>query len=665
MRLRKKEDSVGKHELAEERCSMGKHEFVWEEEPGGKLLFLGSKDDSARMNWIQGSKEWGTVRCPDGVEASVQRELLENGRLRETYRFTNVTSFPVFLNRTDLGIYATFNDNYEAAEECLERRCHTHLFCGLGASYVQAFRMGGRPPHLGLQLVKGSIGGYSVERDEGKRSEDRGDIILHPVIPVLEPGESAEEAWDLFWFEDAEDFECKLLEEPDSLYVRAGNCTFFPGEEMGFEVYMGHAARNASLPVIECNGEKAEYQVLEGRHGTAIRVSCGGQEEGEYRFRIRAGERETCVLLYRCRGLDEMLHRRCSFIAEKQQYCAAGSHLDGAYLIYDREEDKPYYSHRDDHNGGRERIGMGALLALWLQGHEDGKIHESLMRYREYVYRELFDRDTGVVYNDICRNNDWNRLYNYPWMAVFQLELYGLTGEREYLLDAFHVMEEYYRLGGNGFYGIGIPMTELLGRMEKEGMAQESQLLKEHFLGHADVIRQNGLHYPASEVAYEQSIVAPAVSILLQAEQLTGEGVYLREAERQMEVLELFGGRQPDYRQFANAIRHWDGYWFGKRRMYGDTFPHYWSVLSGVAYAQMYAVTGDAGYGRKASASFRGCLNLFMGDGSASCARVAPWQVNGKAADYYDPWANDQDWALYYALKYRELLEGSFDSRER
>ncbi len=79
MRLRKKEDSVGKHELAEERCSMGKHEFVWEEEPGGKLLFLGSKDDSARMNWVQGSKEWGTVRCPDGVEASVQRELLENG----------------------------------------------------------------------------------------------------------------------------------------------------------------------------------------------------------------------------------------------------------------------------------------------------------------------------------------------------------------------------------------------------------------------------------------------------------------------------------------------------------------------------------------------------------------------------------------------------------
>ena len=163
---------------------------------------------------------------------------------------------------------------------------------------------------------------------------------------------------------------------------------------------------------------------------------------------------------------------------------------------------------------------------------------------------------------------------------------------------------------------------------------------------------------PYPHVSYEQSIVATAVSILLQAEKIEGKGIYLKEAKRQMKVLELFGGRQPDYHLYGNAVRHWDGYWFGKRRMYGDTFPHYWSVLSGVAYAQMYEVTGEENYRRKASSSFRGCLNLFGRDGSASCAMVFPKSVNGREAGYYDPWANDQDWALYYALKYREITEG-------
>ena len=296
-------------------------------------------------------------------------------------------------------------------------------------------------------------------------------------------------------------------------------------------------------------------------------------------------------------------------------------------------------------------------MALYLQEHEDEAVYESLLKYREYVYRELYDTDSGVVYNDICRNNDWNRLYNYPWMAVLQIELYKLTGEQNYLLDAFRVMQEYYRQGGHEFYAIGIPMTELLARLEKEGLVQERELLRNQFLEHANVILRNGIHYPASEVAYEQSIVAPAVSILLQAEQITNNGIYLEEARRQIAIMDLFHGKQPDYHQFANAIRHWDGYWFGKKRTYGDTYPHYWSVLSGVAYAQMYEATGDVFFGQKAAASFRGCLNLFMKDGFASCAMVFPKQVNGKSAGFYDPWANDQDWALYYALKYKEIVE--------
>ncbi|MCI7380858.1 MAG: hypothetical protein SPI21_03530 [Hungatella hathewayi] len=100
---------------------------------------------------------------------------------------------------------------------------------------------------------------------------------------------------------------------------------------------------------------------------------------------------------------------------------------------------------------------------------------------------------------------------------------------------------------------------------------------------------------------------------------------------------------------------HWDGYWFGKKRLLGDTYPHYWSVLTGLAFAQYGEVTGDNTFEEAARASFRGCLNLFTKEGRASCAMVYPQTVNGTEGRFYDPWANDQDWALYYALKYEHI----------
>ena len=102
------------------------------------------------------------------------------------------------------------------------------------------------------------------------------------------------------------------------------------------------------------------------------------------------------------------------------------------------------------------------------------------------------------------------------------------------------------------------------------------------------------------------------------------------------------------------AIRHWDGYWFGKRKLLGDTFPHYWSSLSGWAYRAAGQIPQLEAYGRRAEATLRGVLSLFGEDGSASCAMVYPMSVNGQSAHFYDPWANDQDWGLYYAVKYQE-----------
>ena len=181
-------------------------------------------------------------------------------------------------------------------------------------------------------------------------------------------------------------------------------------------------------------------------------------------------------------------------------------------------------------------------------------------------------------------------------------------------------------------------------------MSRQADEFVSLFCRHADFIAETGLDYPAHEVNYEQSIVAPAADILLQAHILTGERRYLDAAKEQIQVLELFNGIQPDHHLYETAIRHWDGYWFGKYRMFGDTFPHYWSALTGNDFYTFAEIEDSELYRKKAEASRRAVLSLFHEDGSASCAFLYPASVNGRRSGYSDPYANDQDWGLYFML---------------
>lgn len=632
------------------------HTFIWKENDQGELLTLIHREDPYQMNWVKGKKNWGTMVTPEGIQTDVKRELTAEGRIREIYTFRNTTQFPIFPRENEYGIYTTFNDDYLETGECMTRRCHTHIFCGKNVSYVMALRMGGCEPHLGLVLTEGSISGYSVEREPDKASNDRGDFILHPDIGVLEPSEEAVIVWELFWHKGENDFYRILYSYPMVPVANLDECTYFLQENMTIKIDMAGILPESEWKIL-VNGEKCPFEFSEKENGIHIEVNRKAEREGEYRFQIFYGERETEILCYACPNLDVMTERRVSFIVKKQQYLNTESHLYGAYLIYDRETESMYYSHRDDHNGGRERLAMGILTACWLQKHPDPEKEGSLQKYVEYVYRELYDRTTGTVYNDICHNNDWNRLYNYPWMAVFQIELYKLYHREDYLKDAFQTMKQYYEIGGSRFYGICIPAAELYQLLTEAHLTDEAETFLNMFQIHADKITENGNHYPESEVQYEQSIVSPAASIELQAYQISKKECYLKEAEQQLEVLKLFNAHQPDYFQFENGIRHWDGYWFGKYENYGDTYPHYWSMLTGVAYAIYSEITGDITCKKRARASLRGCLNLFFPDGWASCAMVYPKTITGVKGFYYDPWANDQDWALYYAYRYKELVE--------
>lgn len=618
------------------------------------IEFLGFTEDSSQMNWAEGHQRWGTVKCPESMQAEVSRNFTQQGNLLEKYRLKNISKFPVAFKRTDVGIYTTLNDNYEDTQVCLNQKCHAHIFCGGEAAYVMALQMGGRAPHLGLKLRTGSILSYSVERDLLEESNDRGDFILHPELPILEPGEEAEISWELFPFQNKAEFFEKLMETPGFPVVRAKQFTWFQGEEMSFraEVY---GEMEADQIEISCNGEEVPCTVWQENGKTIVSCIYMLKKPGEYEVWISMGGKKTRALFSCHSPLHKLIEKRCHFIAERQQYHRENSVLNGAYLIYDNEEEKQYYSHLDDHNGGRERICMGILMAAYLQRHADCFLQESLEKYVTYVYRELYDLETGMVYNDVTRNQEWHRLYNYPWMSIFQVELYRLFRKKNYLLDAFRTMECYYREGGKKFYGIGIPAVELYKSLQAEDMEEEAEVFLCDFREHCEQILKNGLNYPPFEVRYEQSIVAPAVDSLFQAYVLTNDAKFLEEAKRQLAVLELFQGNQADYHQFEVAIRHWDGRWFGKRRNYGDTYPHYWSALTGMSYVHGARILNQPQYIQKAAASLRGVLTLFTEDGRGSCAMVYPETVNGVPGHYCDPWANDQDWALYFALKYEEF----------
>ena len=107
----------------------------------------------------------GKCKSSNGIECYKNIVCLENGELEECYTFENVSGEPLFIKEKDAYIYVPFNDSYEKAEVGLEKRCNAHLFIGENATYVMALRQGGRAPHLGLVLTKGSIIGYGVERD--------------------------------------------------------------------------------------------------------------------------------------------------------------------------------------------------------------------------------------------------------------------------------------------------------------------------------------------------------------------------------------------------------------------------------------------------------------------------------------------------------------------
>lgn len=552
--------------------------------------------------------------------------------------FTNLTPYDMFFSEGDLVLNFNFFDDYFDANTCMTSRCNTHLFCGDDSSYVLALRMGESNLNLGLVVTEGGLKSYS---QEGVKSNDRGYFTVSPALTHLAPSESYRISYTIFVCAGKEDFVDKLAAFPHCAFVRSDNFTYFEGEKVILDAL-------TDLPVSADGEEGIEAE----KHDGFTRITFAAKTLGERKIRIRYGENATYAKIFVAEPLEKIAKKRIDYIVEKQQYRREGSTLDGAFLPYDSEEEHFYYDERwSDLNGQRERLGMNILIAYYLQSHDNEAYRDALALSLEFVRREVID-ENGDVYNCAKRYSPWLRLYNYPWVSLLFAECYKVFDDKRLLGDAYKIMLRYYEKGGSNFYPNGIFVRDLIEAFAENGMKNEAETLKEKFLAHVENIVKRGTNYPKHEVNYEQTIVTPAVSFIFDAYLLTGDERYLKEIKPHIAALERFDGIAPHYMLNNIAIRYWDDFWFGKIHEFGDTLPHYWSALSSIDYIKYGRAMGDEARLGRGICGLRNCLCLFMPDGSASCARLFPHTVNGVRGERFDPLCNDQDFALYFALKY-------------
>lgn len=666
-------------ELADPQASTGRNwvgsssNTPWQ--PSGSRWGLGYFDAGAsslhRQYWsaphvsCDGAATCSSRYTAGPLEITVQRTTAgQQGTLTEKYGFKNVGNESLDIaskGPVSFAIFTPFNDHYTNTSDALQNRAHAHVWAhGGSTAWVKMNQMGGYDRNLGLVLVEGALSGYSVEgRDETTLSNTRGVFLLHPDVPTLGPGEQSELQWTFFWHQDWDDFfqQCEDLSE-QFVAFNASTYTMTPGESSTIELSGARINTETTIngdELTNCNGTKCSFTYSTNKIGEqALTVTTSKNDKSL----------NSTIFLNSIPSLEEVLSSRIKFITQYQQVDAPGTSLHGAFVPYDNQMNgQVLFDKRSDRNAGRERVGMGNLLARWLHRNADAAVLTSFKEYYNFVCTQLQD-ETGYVLNG--PGNRGKRLYNWPWVmqlhvttSALNITFDGPIADLKPLERFMLTLENFYEEGGAEQYAIGLPIYEGLRALNASGDVDAYERALYLFQQHGQHIVDQGLDYPAFEVNFEQSIVAPAAVMLLELYRWTGDAKWLTAAELQLETLLRFSGKQPDYRVHDIAIRHWDGYWFGKDRMWGDVFPHYWSTLNAVALHHYGQAVGEDSYSRMAEGIIRSNLALFDQDGRGTCAWIYPTSVNGRPGHYADPYANDQDWALNHLLQI--LDEKSFE----
>lgn len=584
-----------------------------------------------------------SVYTNDILQVTVNRLFDCDGNLVERFTFKNLVYADTFLSEHNCGIEVPLNDAYtDGADDCLVHRCNTHIWCGIDTTYIDALRMGISALNLGLVVTKGAFGNYSTINCGDNM---RGRFILNLSPAELTQGEHYVIEWTIFAHKGKEDFVKKALNFSQFIHVEAEHHTLFRGEKIRFSAKGCRPAEN--VRVYDKNGN-IKYEIKNGM----VEVECVAEQNGERRIFVEINGVRTYADFLVKDSFEEILKKRIDFIVDKQQYHREKSPLNGAFLVYDNKEEHMIFEDCIvDHNASRERIGMGLLLAKYLQNHKNERYYEALNKYVKFVKREWYDEETGYVYTTVGKDRSQLRLYDAPWVAMLFAEMYYLTKEKVYLNDILRLFELYYEIGGKKFYPNAVSILRIADAFKSAEMKKEHKRLIELFKDHVLNIVANGTSYPKHEVNYEQTIVAPAATLVSEFAALSGDEKYIDEAKKHIEILERFNGSQPSFHLKEIPIRYWDDYWFGKFQLRGDTFPHYWSCLTARSYNDYYKISGEEKYAKAAEECMRNCLCLFSDDGRGSAAYMYPYRINDAYGKVYDEWANDQDFALYFALE--------------
>ncbi len=649
----------------------------------GAVTEISNPSDATGMNWVHAKRPWGllelgsgennvifnrpaSVQMPDartcetayetdGLKLTERRLIDAQDRFEESYTLKNTGTAPRSFAPGSTFLTVPFNDSYEAgAPTCLTHNCNAHLWPGGASSWANAVRMGGTPPDLGLVLTQGSLAGYSILG--GVDSNDRGNIAFNPSGFELQPGGSYVLAWQLFWNQGWPDFWSKAVAETHFVRLRAAHDTVVQGGQIQISAESAASLQNA---VLRLNGTNVPVK----HKGNKLFATVKAGQLGEQTFELDDQGRISWLKANVIADPLALIQARVKFIVAKQQRNDPGNSLDGAYLAYDNETGQQVIDHLNDHNAARERVGMGVLVALYVPLCQDAELKQellaSLKKYEAFIEREIQDTN-GVVYSWTGYKDSY-RLYNSPWVAHLHLAMYWATRDKKYLDLYVKTIRAYYgknRGAGFRFYSVDLPILDGLKTLKAAGMNAEYDELLEDFRNHADTLAGIGGNYPKSEVNYEQSIVAPGVQIELEMYLVTKDPAYLASARQQLVYLEAFDGQQPDYRLNDIAIRHWDDYWFGKIGLNGDTLPHYGSTFTALAFDEYALATDEKSYQRRAEDILLNNLCPFKPDGRASCAYLYPLKIGAQDGQRFDPWANDQDWALVNWLTFERWING-------
>ncbi|WP_020575438.1 hypothetical protein [Actinopolymorpha alba] len=577
-----------------------------------------------------------------GLRLDVTRTFGEKWRERYVLRNTSTTTITI----GSYAIATPIRDLYGPAAQVLREHCHAHVWTGGAESWLAAVRMDGTPPALALDLTEGELWAYSIAgRHQATSSNVRGVISLHATDHAraphafggqpelrLTPGQELPLGWEIGWYDDI----------PAAL--------------------AGHRATVSASALAAPVGTPITISTPDG---PATKISTDDHQVSHVDVRHADGRQSRVAVLHHT-PLEELVRRRVRTLLDHHRASERSGSRAAAFVPYDTERGLRVAHDLgwSDWSDARERIGMPQLL---LEARTRGwcdnvaEVDQALLAYKEFCLEHIIKPDHRV--SDGSTSSNTARLYNHPWLAQLFADLSATYGDPEDLTRAVGIIDSYYANGGEKFLAIGIAEAVLRAAhlCEESGRVKDALRLRDHLIGHARAVVALGADLPAHEVAYEQSMTAPLLSILEGAWRIE-PSTSIRDAMRTvLPWLLAFAGAQPHVRLRNVPIRHWDGYWFGRSRLYGDTFPHYWSVLSGRALLDYPEDVELPDLSRARALTIAQDVLLanlvdFTADGHASCAFIFPSAVDDQPGYFADPLANDQDMGL--ALLLRPGMDG-------